>query len=113
MSRVISFRLDPDNPREGRALEVLGEWQEQGYRVRYVLTEALLRLAEEDQQSKMAQQMASVLAVLTEIRAELEQLQQRGVVEPVKRDQNIEEQVSEAFIHSVKSAAKPGIRLRN
>jgi hypothetical protein len=113
MSQVISFRLDPDNPREGKALVVLSKRQEQGYRVRHILTEALLSLAEGDQQSEMEQQMASVLAVLTEIRAILEQLQQRGVVEPVKRDQNTEEQVSEAFIVSVKSAAKPGIRLHN
>ena len=113
MSQVISFRLDPDNPREGRALAVLGERQEQGYRVRNILTEALLGLAEGGQQSEMEQQMASVLAVLTEIHAKLEQLQQRGGVETGERDQKSEEQVSEAFILSVKSAAKPGIRLHN
>ena len=113
MSQVISFRLDPNNPREGKALAVLGERQEQGYRVRHILTEALLRLAEEDQQSEMEQQMASILVALNETRTRLEQLQQRGVVEQVKHEKNIEEQVSEAFIHSVKSAAKPGIRLHN
>jgi hypothetical protein len=113
MSQVISFRLDPNNPREGKALTVLGERQEQGYRVRHILTEALLMLAEGDQQSEWEQQMASVLAVLTEIRAKLEKLQQRGVVEPSNREQKSDEKVSEAFIHSVKSAAKPGIRLHN
>jgi hypothetical protein len=111
MSQVISFRLDPNNPREGRALAVLAEWQEQGHRVRHTLTEALLGLAEEGQQSEMEQQRASVLAILTEIRVNLEQLQQRGVVETGKREQKSEEQVSEAFILSIKSAAKPGVQL--
>ena len=111
MSQVISFRLDPDNPREGRALAVLGERQEQGYRVRHILTEALLMLVEGGQQSEREQQMALVLVVLTEIQARLEQLQQRGITERVRREQNTKEQVSEAFILSVKRAAKPGIRL--
>ena len=113
MSQVISFRLDPDKPREGRALEALRERQEQGYRARHILTEALLRLAEGDQRSEVELHMVELLAALNEIRDKLQQIQQRGVVEPVKREQNTEEQVSEAFILSVKSAAKPGVRLHN
>jgi hypothetical protein len=111
MSRVISFRLDPDNPREGRALAVLGEWQEQGYPVRHILTEALLSLAGEDQKSETQQQMTAILAALTEIRSKLEQLQHRGAIDLVKRERKAEEQVSEAFILSVKRAAKPGVRV--
>jgi hypothetical protein len=110
MSQVISFRLDPDNPREGKALEALREWQEQGYRVRHILAEALLRLVEGEQRSEVELQMAEVLATLNAIQANLEQLQQRGVVELGKREQNTREHVSEAFIRSVKCAAKPGVR---
>jgi len=44
MSEVISFRLDKDNPREKRALEILKTWCGDGYSVRYILTEALVRL---------------------------------------------------------------------
>jgi hypothetical protein len=113
MSQVISFRLDSNNPRESRALTALGEWQEQGYRVRHILTEALLRLVEEDQRSEIELQMADILAVLNAIQANLEQLQQRGAVGLDKREQKAEAKVSEAFILSVKSAAKPGIRLSN
>lgn len=42
MSEVISFRLDPNNPREAQALEVLRARREEGYSTRHVLTEALL-----------------------------------------------------------------------
>jgi hypothetical protein len=113
MSQVISFRLDPDNPREGRALEALRERQEQGYRVRHILAEALLRLVEVEQRSEVELQMTEVLATLNVIRATLEQLQNHKIAEPGKGSTKSEEQVSEAFILSVKSAAKPGIRLHN
>ena len=79
--------------------------------MRHILTEALLRLAEEDQQSEMEQQMASILVALNEIRTRLEQLQLRGVVETNKHEPKSEEKVSDAFILSVKMTAKPGVQL--
>lgn len=57
--------------------------------------------------------MAEFLADRDEIRDKLQQIQQRGDVEPAKADHESGEKVSEAFILSVKSAAKPGIRLTN
>jgi len=35
--------LDKDNPREEKARQVLKSWYEEGYRLRYIMTEALLR----------------------------------------------------------------------
>ena len=46
MSDVISFRLDKDNPREEKARQVLKYWYEEGYSLRHIMTEALLRLDE-------------------------------------------------------------------
>lgn len=42
MSKVSSFRLSDDNPREAQAREVIEAWVEEGYSVRHIITEALL-----------------------------------------------------------------------
>jgi len=52
MSEVISFRLNRENPREALALEVLKNRFRKGFSVRYVLTEALLKLDESEDASK-------------------------------------------------------------
>jgi hypothetical protein len=44
MSKVYSFRLSEDNPREIKATEVMKAWISQGYPLRYILTEALIGL---------------------------------------------------------------------
>jgi hypothetical protein len=42
MSKVYSFRIDEDNPREAQAKGVIQTWVEEGYSLRYVIVEALL-----------------------------------------------------------------------
>ena len=44
MSKVYSFRLDENNPREAQAREVINAGAEDGYSLRYIVTEALLGL---------------------------------------------------------------------
>jgi hypothetical protein len=44
MSEVISFRLDPQNPREAKALKVIHSWQQEGFSTRQILVEALEKL---------------------------------------------------------------------
>lgn len=44
MSKVISFRLNKDKPREALAINILEDWCSKGYSIRYVITETLLRL---------------------------------------------------------------------
>ena len=41
MSKVYSFRLNDDNPREVQAREVINTWISKGYSLRHILTEAL------------------------------------------------------------------------
>jgi len=42
MSKVYSFRLSKDNPREAQAREVIEAWEEEGFSLRYVIVEVLL-----------------------------------------------------------------------
>ena len=44
MSKVISFRLNPDNPREAQALEILISKQSEGFSSRRLLTDALISM---------------------------------------------------------------------
>lgn len=43
MSKVFSFRLREDNPREVQAQDVIEAWISEGYSLRHILTEALLQ----------------------------------------------------------------------
>jgi hypothetical protein len=113
MSEVISFRLDRDNPREAQALAVLRRGQEAGYSVRHILTEALLAL------EAAAEEERAVATALTEVAGRLEQVQsvlerfQRMDLAPVQRQDGQPEgaALSEAFVVSVKGAARPGLAL--
>jgi hypothetical protein len=42
MSKVYSFRLDSENPREALAMDVINTWVSQGYSLRQILTDALI-----------------------------------------------------------------------
>jgi hypothetical protein len=42
MSKVYSFRLNDENPREAQAKEVIEAWVDMGYSIRFVIVEALL-----------------------------------------------------------------------
>ena len=42
MSKVYSFRLDENNPRETQAREVIDAWMGEEYSLRYVIVDALL-----------------------------------------------------------------------
>ncbi len=48
MSEVINFRLDKNNPREAQAREMIEVWVKQGYSLQHILTEALLRLKNQE-----------------------------------------------------------------
>lgn len=48
MSKVYSFRLSDENPREAQAREVIEAWVEEGYSLRYVIVEALISFSDKD-----------------------------------------------------------------
>ena len=63
MSEVISFRLNPENSREAKALDTLKMWREEGYTLRHKITEAILRLDQDQlpfQQKKLDDELHAV-----------------------------------------------------
>jgi hypothetical protein len=42
MSKVYSFRLGDENPRESQAMAVIEAWMEEGYSLRQIITRALV-----------------------------------------------------------------------
>jgi hypothetical protein len=48
MSKVYSFRLDENNPREAQAKEVIHAWVEEGYSLRHVVVDALISYKKEE-----------------------------------------------------------------
>jgi len=110
MSEVISFRLDKDNPREARAREVLHAWYAQGFSVRHVLTEALLALDEgqhQDEESEFA--LDEVNRALHQVIQMLERMQNGRYV--ADDDQPPRAALTDTFVASVRSAARPGMKL--
>lgn len=112
MSDVISLRLDKDNPREEKARQVLKAWYEDGYSLRYILTEALLRL--EEPQTALVEE--AVLEEVNEKLSRISQLLERigngqtpGVVELEGEPSHSE--LTAGFIGVIRQAAKPGLRL--
>ena len=107
-SRMMGFRLDKDNPREAQALMVLGEWQERGYGIRHILTEALIRLGENEASPNT--DLADILAALQAISQQIEEWEVRPSHQ-ARPNSEQEANLSEAFLLAVKGAARPGIEL--
>ena len=113
MSEVISFRLDSGNPREARAREVLQAWYAQGYSVRHILTEALLRLEESQQEDReTAMALDEVNRAMHQVIQMLERMQNgRYAPSANQDDEQSKVTLTETFVASVKNAARPGLKL--
>lgn len=111
MSEVISFRLNKDNLREGQALDILETWCNEGYSIRHVITEALLKL-NGDGYEEAATTLDELQTTLNQVVHLLEQL---GNDESTK----VKEQESRSgktgltydFIASIKKYANTGVKL--
>ena len=109
MSKVISFRLDPDNPRDAMALEILWAEQAKGFSSRRILADALIAL-----EGKTG--MSQVLSV-EEFNTALEQITR--LLENINFDYPVNanhehvgsqtHELHDHFLQSVKVAVKPGI----
>lgn len=108
MSKVISFRLDNRNPREAEALQVLACHQEQGYSIRQILTDALLKLKTAETEHEVNRHLAEILTSMSSINDNLERLA-RNDVPFLGQPQMKPFDLSDAFVLSVKSAARPGL----
>jgi|SRR3990172_711843 len=112
MSVVISFRLDPDNPREALAIDVIRSCQQKGFSVRQIMVESLVKLDLEGNPSytKQLHQINEKMAELIFLfRTQSENGGLEGKVE-LKGDRD--QELSGQFINAMKMVMKPGLESR-
>jgi len=107
MSKVISFRLNPENPREAEALTVLQRWLKDGFSTRYALTEALLKL---DSTYSLSAERRALNDLSHQIKEILENIEKVSspIIENGKATSK--EILSEGFVTSKIKTVKPGMK---
>lgn len=97
MSKVYSFRLNDDNPREAQAREVIDAWVREGYALRQVVVETLLsyKIAEvgQDELNSVVEQLKVLILCLDK--------------QPII--QTLEDSLPTSFLDSVKQTARSGL----
>ena len=107
MSEVISFRLDPDNPREASAILVIQAWKEKGFSIRQIMAEALLKLKTND---KSDENLSDLYRKLEEISDQIEAISSKNPAVINKIGESSEKGLSRQFMQSIKLSVLPGIR---
>ena len=112
MSKIVSFRLSKENPREAQAYEVLKARYDKGYSIRHTITEALLKLDEPGLDSVMGASLDDINKTLNQV---------RELLERIGNDDNSSQKsqnpgpyysgLTDNFILSIRKVSKPGIRL--
>jgi hypothetical protein len=110
MSDVISFRLDKDNPREEKARRVLKAWYEKGYSLRYIMTEALLRLDESHATTAEDTTLGEVNEGLNWISRMLERIGNDKSSEIEYEEKPAESELTVGFLGMIRQAAKPCLK---
>lgn len=102
MSRVYSFRLSENNPREIQAKEVIETWISQGHPLRHILTEALIRLGNNgDSLDGMEKLLDRLVAVLEGL--------ENGDMHIISEGEKANSILPNSFIESVRKSAKQGL----
>ena len=104
MSTVLSFRLCRENRREANAQNILDQWREDGYSLRHTLTEAILRL-ENDQFQPRSQ------AIEEDLLETLQSILQKLRVDESADHSHRKQRISENFFASLKMSIKPGLKI--
>jgi len=97
MSKVFSFRLNDENPREAQAREVIEAWVAEGYSQRQVIVDALLTY------KKMGAGNDELNFVVEQLKNLILSLDERAIGPP----SNVT--LSSTFLNAVKSSAKLGL----
>ena len=101
MSKVFSFRLDADNPREAQAIEAIDTWVSKRYSLRYILAEALINGRNNQNNSqKLSEYIDRLTALVQEI--------DNGRGSNERRDEITK--LPMAFTDAMKKSAKRGMR---
>ncbi len=104
MSKVFSFRLREDNPREIQAQEVIEAWISQGYSLRHILTEALIQYGNRGSRNEE----------IADLIEQLRDLVKQTSSERIARDTSSDNKslLPSRFIEAVKNSMKPGERIQ-
>lgn len=108
MSKVISFRLNPENPREAEALTILEDWLSQGFSTRHTLTEALLML---DSRKSQLLDIGALTDLTNQIQEFLSRVEMASTQKIRNDDISSKQELSDGFISSILKATKPGLKL--
>jgi len=102
MSKVYSFRLDVNNPREAQAKEVINAWVSKGYSLRIILTNALIQYGNNNDHSK---DMDILLEKIKDLVRNSDRMQ---ISEDV--DLGGKEVLQTQFIKELSNSIKPGLK---
>lgn len=102
MSKVYSFRLDENNPREAQAREVIDAWVEQGYSLRHQLVDVVIAFQNKEFQSEQYAELFEKIERLILVSKEDEN---KEVVEASNGT------LTETFIGSISKSVKNGIKI--
>jgi hypothetical protein len=108
MSKVISFRLNPENPREAKALTILDDWLSQGFSSRHTITEALLTLDTRKPQTPDKEILNNLAHKIEELLERVETVSSHKIM---KEYISSEKELSDGFVTSVLRGAKPGLKM--
>ena len=102
MSKVYSFRLSDDNPREVQAKETISAWTSKGYTLRQIIIEALVNYSSNNKQKTeldiAIKQLVELVNQLNNNKPQMElKLKKKQLLEP-------------DFLDNLRRSVKPGIR---
>ena len=98
MSKVYSYRLSDDNPREAQAREVIEAWACEGYSLRHMIVNLLLSSEEEGNKHN---ELNSVVEYLHEMVLSLDGYSQ---------NQPVDDLLPHSFIKALKQSVRSGIK---
>ena len=104
MSRVFSFRLSEENPREKEALRILIDEREKGNSLRHLLTTAILSM---DGRNSIKTPDIDETRLLRLIEGLLSQIPGPLLDKDIKEKNSL----SSSFVATLKNSAKPGIKI--
>lgn len=103
MSKVYSFRLNDDNPREIQAREVIEAWISKGFSLRQAIVESLLATSNDDNSGKDVSQLIKKVEML------LEKVDQGSI--SLGSHEKINKSLPPAFIDAISETIKRGEKL--
>ena len=93
-------------------LEILDAWRSRGYNLRYIVTEALLKLNEPGSESIAGEQFPELSMVLNQVNRLLEQIENGEFLVNSKHDEIAQQSsLADGFILSIRKSAKPGLKI--